>query len=178
MILKATWDFWDGSSCRRSLKGYSCWMFVWIFHACGFLYTFSWDFYWTGSVSMLYLLMKNARSFLEIYHFAVNLTSFFPLHQKDDLIITSSPFPPFQWQLTILKSLPFVGYSFVLNQAEGLTLMRRSCSKPSLCTTNYFELFPTVMNNALVFMFAPTPLITTSIFSKRKKKASKASTSK
>ena len=34
---------------------------------------------------MLYLLMKNARSFLEIYHCAVKLTSFFPLHQKDDL---------------------------------------------------------------------------------------------
>lgn len=75
MILKATWDFWDGSSCRRSLKRYSCWMFVWIFHACGFLYTFSWDFYRTGS--MLCLLMKNARGFLEIYHFAVKLTSFF-----------------------------------------------------------------------------------------------------
>ena len=134
-------------------------------------------FYRSGSVSMLYLLIENARGFLEIYHFAVKLTSFFPLHQKD-LIITSSPFPPFQWQPTIFQSLTFDGYSFALNQAEGLTLMSRSCSKPSLFTTNYFELFPTVMNNALVFMFALTPPITTSIFSKRKKKASKASISK
>ena len=51
---------------------------------------------------------------------AAKLTSFFPLHQKD-LFIKSSTLPQFQWQQTMFHFPPSVGFDFVLNPAECAT---------------------------------------------------------
>lgn len=99
---------------------------------------------------------------LEVEFLAVELTRFFLLHQEE-VFTAKSPNISFQWQLTIFHSYPSVGFSFVLNIAEGATSINL-LSNP-VPTKNGFVFSPTIMNGIPPFFFGLTlPIITSASF--------------
>ena len=111
---------------------------------------------------------------LEVEFLAVKLTRFFLWHQEE-VFTAKSPNISFQWQLTIFHSYPSVGFSFVLNIAEGATSINL-LSNP-VPTKNGFVFSPTIMNGIPPVFWSYSSNYYICIFLKRKKKAFDASIS-